>query len=72
MVHYELNTLLQNTTDIIIKCDGYFISKCDKIYYKMRQVVYYKIKQFYCSLRTLFIVHRGVKAKFSSDLKFHS
>ena len=43
MVHYELNTLLQNTTDIIIKCDGYFISKCDKIYYKMRQVVYYKI-----------------------------
>ena len=24
------DTLLQNATDIIIKCDSYFITKCDK------------------------------------------
>ena len=28
LVHYD--TLLQNATDIIIKCDSYFITKCDK------------------------------------------
>ena len=28
LVHHD--TLLQNTTDAIIKCDGYFITKCDK------------------------------------------
>ena len=28
MIHY--GTLLQNATDIITKCDSYFITKCDK------------------------------------------
>ena len=28
MSHYE--TLLQNTADIITKCDSYFITKCDR------------------------------------------
>ena len=28
LVHY--NNLLQNATDIITKCDSYFITKCDK------------------------------------------
>ena len=28
MIHYE--TLLQNATDIITKCDNYFIIKCEK------------------------------------------
>ena len=28
MVHYD--SLLQNTTDFITKCDSYFITKCDR------------------------------------------
>ena len=28
LVYYD--TLLQNETDIITKCDSYFITKCDK------------------------------------------
>ena len=28
LVHYD--TLLQNSIDIIAKCDSYFITKCDK------------------------------------------
>ena len=32
LIHCD--TLLQNTTGIITKCDNYFITKCD-IYYKM-------------------------------------
>ena len=28
MIHYD--TLLQNATDIITKCDSYFITKCDR------------------------------------------
>ena len=28
LIHY--GTLLQNVTDIITKCDSYFITKCDK------------------------------------------
>ena len=30
MIHYE--TLLQNATDIITKCDNYFITKCDRVF----------------------------------------
>ena len=30
MIHYE--TLLENVTDIITKCDNYFITKCDRIF----------------------------------------
>ena len=28
MIHYD--TLLQHATDIITKCDSYFITKCDR------------------------------------------
>ena len=28
LIHYD--TLLQNATDIITKCDSYFITKCDR------------------------------------------
>ena len=28
LVHYD--TLLQSATDIVTKCDSYFITKCDK------------------------------------------
>ena len=28
MIHFD--TLLQNATDIITKCDSYFITKCDR------------------------------------------
>ena len=55
------DSLLQNPTDVITKCDSYFITKRDrsllqnapgfllqnetKVYYKMRQVFYYKMRQ---------------------------
>ena len=29
MIYYD--TLLQNATDVITKCDSYFITKCDRI-----------------------------------------
>ena len=41
LVHYD--TLLQNLTDIIIKCDDSFITKCDSYYYRHR--FYYKMIQ---------------------------
>ena len=43
LFHY--GTLLQNATDIITKCDSYFITvmKCDR----MRQGACYKIRPFY-------------------------
>ena len=47
LVHYD--TLLQNATNIITKCDGYFIAKCDKsllqngFITKLPSKVYYKI-----------------------------
>ena len=44
LIHY--GTLLQNATDIITKCDSYFITKYGKkVYYKMHQVFYYKMRQ---------------------------
>ena len=43
LVHYD--SALQNATDIITKCDSYFITKRDKVYYKMRR--------FYCKMRQL-------------------
>ena len=39
LIHYD--SLLQNATDIITKCDSYCITKCDK----MCQVFYYKMRQ---------------------------
>ena len=51
LIHYE--SLLQNATDAITKCDSYFITKCDRFYfYKLRQF-YYKMRQFYYKMRQL-------------------
>ena len=57
LVHY--NNLLQNATDIITKCDSYFITKCEKsllqdasaVLLKHAAVstkcdIYYKIQQY--------------------------
>ena len=52
LIRYD--SLLQNVTDIIAKCDSYFITKCNSYYklqrfcYKMRQLLqnatfYYKL-----------------------------
>ena len=36
--HYD--TLLQNSRDIITKCDSYFITKCEKkVNYKIRRLL---------------------------------
>ena len=59
LIRYD--SLLQNPTDVITKCDSYFITKRDssllqnapgfllqnetEVYYKMRQVFYYKMRQ---------------------------
>ena len=42
LIRYD--SLLQNTTDVITKCDSCFIAKCDS-YNKMRQF-YYKMRRF--------------------------
>ena len=39
------NTLFQNATDIITKCDPTFLQNAPEVYYKMRQVFYYKMRQ---------------------------
>ena len=45
------DSLLQNATDIITKCDSYFITKCDSsltkcdVYYKLRQYRHYNLIQ---------------------------
>ena len=63
LIHYE--SLFQNATDIITKCDSYFITKYD--YYKLLQITtvthcddfitkcdsYYKLWQFYNKMRQL-------------------
>ena len=46
LIHYD--TLLQNATEIVVKCDSYFITKCDKILLQNATVitksdVYYKL-----------------------------
>ena len=45
LTHYD--SLLQNATDIITKCDGYFITKCDRSYLQNGAGFYYKMQQFY-------------------------
>ena len=42
LIHY--NSLLQIATDIIAKCEDYFITKCDS---------YYKLRRFYYKMRKL-------------------
>ena len=56
LTHY--NSLLQNSTDNITKCDSYFIIKCGRsllqnatgFYYKMQQF-YYKLRRYYYKIR---------------------
>ena len=43
MIYHD--SLQQNATDIISKCDGYFIAKYDRSLLQMRQVSYYKMRQ---------------------------
>ena len=43
MIYHD--SLQQNATDIITKCDGYFIAKYDRSLLQMRQVSYYKMRQ---------------------------
>ena len=48
------DTLLQNVTDIIRKCDdSYFITKCDKSLMQNVSFFYYKMRQFYYKTRQL-------------------
>ena len=58
LIHYD--SLLQNATDIITKCDNYCITKCDRSLLQNATVllqnateVYYKMRQFYCKMRQL-------------------
>ena len=44
------NTLLQNATNIIAKCDSYFITKRNKVFHKMHLVFHYKMRRFYCKM----------------------
>ena len=56
LIHYE--TLLQNATDIITKCDSYFITKCDRSLLQIAMIllqnatvitkcdIYYKLRQY--------------------------
>ena len=36
LIHYD--SLSQNATDVITKCNSYFVTKWDKVYYKMCQI----------------------------------
>ena len=45
------NSLLQNATDVITKCDSYFFSKCDRSLLQNASTFYYKMRQFYYKMR---------------------
>ena len=47
------NSLLQNATDVITKCDSYFFSKCDRSLLQNASAFYYKMRQFYYKMRRL-------------------
>ena len=57
LIHYD--SLLQNVTDVITKCDSYFITKCDisllqnatEVHYKMRRLFQIPTVQRVYSLR---------------------
>ena len=75
MIYYD--TLLQNATGIITKCDGYFITKCDKSllqnvsgFFITKCDSYYKLRRFYYKMRQLlqnatFITNCGSTLGFS-------
>ena len=48
------NSLLQNVTDIITKCDSYFIAKCGKSLFPNASVFYYKTQQFYYKVQRFY------------------
>ena len=77
MIHDD--TLLQNVTDIIAKCDSYFITKCDKsllknasgfllqnatILFQMRQLL--QNATFITNLRQYNLFQKHMKTKFLS------
>ena len=45
LIHYD--RLLQNATDIITKCDSYFIKKCDRRLLQNVSGFYCKMRRFY-------------------------
>ena len=64
LIYYD--SLLQNTTDIITKCDSYFITKCHRSLLKnapsfllqnaiifLQNTSYYKMPRFYYKMRQL-------------------
>ena len=51
LIPYE--TLLQNTTDIITKCDSYFITKCDRSLLQ-NATVFLKIARIFLQNATVF------------------
>ena len=57
LIHYD--SLLQNATDIITKCDSYFITKCVRFFITKYDSFItkcnsnYKLRQFYYKMRQL-------------------
>ena len=43
LINYD--SLLQNATDIITKCENFFLQNATEVYYKMRLMFYYKMHQ---------------------------
>ena len=50
LIHY--NSLLQIATDIIAKCEDYFITKC-VTFFITKCDSYYKLRRFYYKMRKL-------------------
>ena len=81
-IYYD--TLLQNMTDIITKCDSYFLTKCDRSLSQnasgvlLQNVtvikkcdIYYKLQQYitvFWKLNGLFVITRSIKLGFSTLL----
>ena len=49
LIHYD--SLLQYATDILAKCDSYFITKCNRSLLQNASGFYYKMRQFYYKMR---------------------
>ena len=47
------DTLFQNATDVITKCDSYLTAKCGKSLLQNVQAFYYKMRQFYNKMQEL-------------------
>ena len=70
------NSLLQNATDIITKCDSYFITKRNRSLLQNTSVFYYKMRQLYDKIRQLlqnvtFITNReSINIDWTKPIKF--